>query len=81
MIKSLNFEKLLGKTIAESGLKEMPHIFLFGVLREGKLKTPVQDEAIYRKGDRLIFTGERHYLDRLDKIEGLSQVEVPSAYD
>ena len=63
---------LLGKTIAESGLKEMPDLFLFGILREGKLKTPIQDKAIFRKGDRLIFTGESGHLQHLDKIDGLS---------
>jgi len=63
---------LLGKTIAESGLKEMPNLFLFGILREGKLKTPIQDKAIFRDGDRLVFTGENTHLDDLKKIEGLS---------
>ncbi|MCM8527207.1 MAG: SLC13 family permease [Lentisphaeraceae bacterium] len=63
---------LLGKTIAESGLKEMPNLFLFGILREGKLKTPIQDKAIFRDGDRLVFTGESAHLEHLDKIDGLS---------
>ena len=63
---------LLGKTIAESGLKELPDLFLFGILREGKLKTPIQDKAIFRKGDRLVFTGESNQLLHLDKINGLS---------
>ena len=63
---------LLGKTIAESGLKDMPDIFLFGILREGKLKTPIQDKAIFRDGDRLVFTGESSHLEDLHKIDGLS---------
>ncbi len=63
---------LLGKTIAESGLREMPNLFLFGILREGKLKTPIQDKAIFRDGDRLVFTGESDHLEHLDKINGLS---------
>ena len=64
--------RLLGKTIAESGLKDLPNIFLFGILREGKLKTPIQDKAIFRDGDRLIFTGESTHLENLDNIDGLS---------
>ena len=63
---------LLGKTIAESGLREMPNLFLFGILREGKLKTPIQDKAIFRDGDRLVFTGESAHLEDLDKIDGLA---------
>lgn len=63
---------LLGKTIAESGLRELPNLFLFGILREGKLKTPIQDKAIFRDGDRLVFTGESTHLGHLNKIDGLS---------
>ena len=63
---------LLGKTIAQSQLKELPDLFLFGVLREGKLKTPIQDESIFRDGDRLVFTGEADHLEDLKKINGLS---------
>lgn len=63
---------LLGKTISESGLKDLPNIFLFGILREGKLKTPIQDKAIFRDGDRFIFTGESAHLENLDNIDGLS---------
>ena len=60
---------LLGKTIAESGLKDMPDIFLFGILREGKLKTPIQDKAIFRDGDRLVFTGESSHLEDLISLD------------
>ncbi|NQZ60312.1 MAG: SLC13 family permease, partial [Lentisphaeraceae bacterium] len=60
------------KTIAASGLRNLPDIFLFAVRRNGEFISPVQDSFQLNINDRLVFTGEHNNLLKLKKINGLS---------
>ena len=62
---------LVGKTIAEAGLRGLGRIFLAEIERHGSIVTAVSTEERLQGGDRLIFVGETDAIVDLLRIKGL----------
>ncbi len=67
--------RLVGKSIAEAGLRHLPGLFLIEIDREGKVLGPVGPDVVIQASDRLVFTGVVSTIVDLEKIPGL----VPAA--
>lgn len=64
--------ELIGKTVEENHLRNLPELFLLEIIREGQLISPVTPELIIMEGDKLIFSGNVEKLDGLSHIKGLT---------
>ncbi|MCD6201362.1 MAG: SLC13 family permease [Bacteroidales bacterium] len=72
-----NNSPLVGQTIEESGLRNLPGLYLVEIHRMGKRIFVVSNNLILEKGDKLTFAGENKKISLLTKPEyGLS---IPSA--
>jgi di/tricarboxylate transporter len=64
---------VIGKSVAEAGLRNLSGNFLVEIIRNTSVITPVSPEHILSSGDKLIFTGETNSIPELSKPElGLS---------
>ncbi|MFT6992098.1 MAG: di/tricarboxylate transporter [Paraglaciecola sp.] len=63
--------ELIGKSVEENHLRNLPELFLIEIARDGKLITPVTPEVVIQAGDKLIFTGNIQHVGSLDHIKGL----------
>ena len=63
--------KLIGRTVEANGLRQLAHMFLTEILREGQLIAPVEPDEVLRAGDVLVFTGDVTRLDLLLRFDGL----------
>lgn len=61
----------LGKTVAEAGLRHLQGLFLFQIIRQGRILAPVAYDEMIEKGDRLFFTGLPETIYELQKMPGL----------
>jgi di/tricarboxylate transporter len=64
--------ELVGKTVEQNHLRNLPELFLVEVVRDGQLISPVSPELIIRVNDKLIFSGNVKNLDSLSHIRGLT---------
>ena len=72
-----NNSPLVGQTIEESGLRNLPGLYLVEIHRMGKRIFVVSNNLTLEKGDKLTFAGENKKISLLTKPEyGLS---IPSA--
>jgi len=62
---------IVGKTIEEAGLRSLTGLYLFEIVRDGEIITPVSAGEKIRAGDRLIFTGIVSTIAELQTIRGL----------
>ena len=69
--------KLIGKTIKEAGLRNLPGLFLIEIDRGGDVITPVSPAEVLQAEDRLVFAGVVETIVDLEKIPGL----IPTADD
>jgi di/tricarboxylate transporter len=67
--------RLVGRAVADAGLRQLPGLFLIEVDRDGEIIAPVEPTVVLRTGDRLVFTGVVGTILDLEKIPGL----VPAA--
>jgi di/tricarboxylate transporter len=67
--------RLVGKTIAQAGLRHLPGLFLIEIDRDGEAIGPVGPDETVQANDRLVFTGVISTIVDLEKIPGL----VPAA--
>ncbi len=67
--------KLIGKTVEEAGLRQLPGLFLIEIDRDGDFITPVSPTDSIHENDRLVFTGVVETIVDLEKIQGL----IPAA--
>ncbi len=72
--------RLIGKTVEQAGLRNLPGLFLIEINRESEVITPVTPRDRIEAGDRLIFTGVVSTIVDLEKIPGLVPA-VDSAYE
>ena len=63
---------LIGKTVADNGLRNLDSLFLVELVRNGRLITPVEPEDIIQSGDKLIFTGDISKVKTLQQFDGLT---------
>lgn len=62
---------LIGRTIADNGLRELDALFLVEIVRGEQLVSPVSPQEYIKAGDKLIFSGDIQRLGVLEKFEGL----------
>ncbi|WP_256383311.1 SLC13 family permease [Photobacterium toruni] len=62
---------LIGKTVAENGLRALRRLFLAELIRDGKTIAPVCPDTHLQAGDRLLFCGDIESVTTLQEIEGL----------
>jgi di/tricarboxylate transporter len=63
--------RLIGKSIAANGLRDLGDLFLVEVVREGRLLTPVSPDEQLEAGDGLIFSGDVSSVGLLERFHGL----------
>ncbi|WP_293746655.1 SLC13 family permease [uncultured Paraglaciecola sp.] len=63
--------ELIGKSVEENHLRNLPELFLIEIARDGKLITPVTPEMVIQTGDKLIFSGNIQHVGNLNHIKGL----------
>ena len=66
---------LVGKTVAEAGLRNLDRVYLVEIERKGSIITAAPSEEKLFGGDRLIFAGDTEAISDLLRIHGI----VPSA--
>ena len=62
---------LVGRSIADNGLRELDALFLVEIVREDHLISPVAPQEYIQAGDKLIFSGDIEKLSVLDRFDGL----------
>ncbi len=63
--------RLIGQSVEEAGLRQLPGLFLVEVDRAGHLITPVAPDQVLAAGDRLVFAGVVDTIVDLQRIPGL----------
>lgn len=63
--------ELVGKTVEENHLRNLPELFLVEIIRDGKLISPVTPDISILAHDKLIFSGNIQKVDNLGHIKGL----------
>ncbi|MFV1873265.1 MAG: SLC13 family permease [Oleiphilus sp.] len=66
---------LVGKTVAEAGLRNLDRVYLVEIERKGTIITAAPSEEKLFGGDRLVFAGDTEAISDLLRIHGI----VPSA--
>lgn len=62
---------LVGKSVAENGLRALRRLFLAEVIRDGQTIAPVCPSTKLQAGDRLLFCGDVESVTTLQEIDGL----------
>jgi di/tricarboxylate transporter len=65
---------LVGRSIADAGLRNLEGVFLVQIERDGRLITPVEPTETLSSGDRLIFAGNVGNVLDLHRLRGLESV-------
>ncbi|NIP86831.1 MAG: TRAP transporter large permease subunit [Planctomycetales bacterium] len=63
--------RLVGQTVEQAGLRNLPGLFLIEISRSNDVITPVTPRDRIEAGDRLVFTGVVSTIVDLEKIPGL----------
>jgi di/tricarboxylate transporter len=63
--------RLVGQSVAEAGLRQLPGLFLIEIERSGQLIAPVGPDDVIETHDRLAFTGIVSSIIELERIPGL----------
>lgn len=66
---------LIGKSIRQSGLRELPGLYLYAIERNGERLSPVSPKETIALGDLLVFSGVISTVVDLQKIRGLMPVD------
>ena len=67
---------LVGKTVAEGKLRELPGLYLVEIDREDSILTPITPNEVIHVDDRLVFAGVVETIVDLEKIPGLERIDV-----
>jgi len=63
--------ELVGKSIQDAGLRNLPGLFLVEIEREGQILSAVRPRTVVASGDRLVFAGSPESVLELRNIRGL----------
>ncbi len=69
--KVLPTSPLVGASVESAGLRQLSHLFLAEIVRDGHIIAPVQPDQALQAGDVLVFTGDLTRLDLLLRFQGL----------
>mgnify|MGYP000209299352 CR=1 FL=1 len=64
--------ELIGKSIEQNHLRNLPELFLVELVRDGKVISPVKPDLVIEAKDKLIFSGNIQRLDNIGHIKGLT---------
>ncbi|GBL05849.1 SLC13 family permease [Glaciecola sp. KUL10] len=64
--------ELIGKSVEQNHLRNLPELFLLEVVRKGQIISPISPEFIIEANDKLIFSGNIQKIDNLEHIKGLT---------
>lgn len=64
--------ELVGNSVEQNHLRNLPELFLTEIIRSGKLITPVTPDIVIEAHDKLIFSGNVKNVDSLSHIRGLN---------
>lgn len=67
----LSHSKLIGKSIADNGLRDLGELFLVEIVRGDELLSPVAPSHRVEAGDKLIFSGDVTRVGTLERFHGL----------
>jgi len=70
--------RLVGESVAEAGLRQLPGLYLIEIDRDGKILAPVGPDETIEANDRLVFTGIVSSIIELERTAGLVPVADPS---
>ena len=70
--------RMIGKTVAEAGLRHLPGLFLIEIDRNGNSLSPVGPDDVIAADDRLVFTGIVSSIIELERIPGLVPATDPT---
>jgi di/tricarboxylate transporter len=70
--------RLVGESVAEAGLRQLPGLYLIEIDREGKILAPVGPDETIEANDRLVFTGIVSSIIELERTAGLVPVADPA---
>ncbi|WP_234571691.1 SLC13 family permease [Rhodohalobacter sp. 614A] len=62
---------LIGQSIEQAGLRQLPGLFVAEVVRDGTILAAVEPDEVLEKDDRIIFTGLVDSIVDLQRIQGL----------
>ncbi|MDP5029253.1 MAG: SLC13 family permease [Paraglaciecola sp.] len=63
--------ELVGKSVEDNHLRNLPELFLVEIIREKNLISPVSPDLIIQANDKLIFSGNVQNVGNLSHIKGL----------
>ncbi|WJG08265.1 SLC13 family permease [Aliiglaciecola sp. LCG003] len=69
--KVIENSELIGHSVEDNHLRNLPELFLVEIVRDGKLITPVTPDIVIQQNDKLIFSGNIKKVDNLSHIKGL----------
>jgi di/tricarboxylate transporter len=64
--------ELIGKTVEDNHLRNLPELFLIEIVRRKQVITPVTPDMTIEENDKLIFTGNINKIDSIGHIKGLT---------
>jgi len=63
--------RLVGQTVQEAGLRQLPGLFLIEITRDDQIISPIPPNYVLKSNDILTFTGVLSTIVELEKIPGL----------
>ncbi|MEM0912059.1 MAG: SLC13 family permease [Pseudomonadota bacterium] len=64
--------ELVGKTIEQNHLRNLPELFLLEIIRNNQLISPVSPDMLIEANDKLIFTGNVKKIESFQHVDGLT---------
>ena len=64
--------ELIGNTVEDNDLRNLPELFLIEIVRNKQVITPVTPDMRIQENDKLIFTGNINKIDSIAHIKGLT---------
>ena len=64
--------ELIGNSIEDNHLRNLPELFLIEIVRNKQIITPVTPDMVIQENDKLIFTGNINKIDSIAHIKGLT---------
>ena len=71
---------LVGKTVAEAGLRNLERVYLVEIERDGTIITAAPSQEHLKGGDRLVFAGDTQAISDLLRINGIMPSVDHAAY-
>ncbi|MBF7073281.1 SLC13 family permease [Glaciecola sp. MH2013] len=64
--------ELIGKSVEDNHLRNLPELFLIEIVRKNVVMSPVTPDMVIEENDKLIFSGNVQKIDNIGHIKGLT---------